>query len=164
MARPLSNRLLTPSLLDRLLDDNPGVSQEPAHARGQTLGQLKESVRRDLMNLLNTRIRFDRGPGDLTQLRQSLVDYGLEDFGSRNLTNDPEREAFCRVIERVISLNEPRLENVRVSPSGEADPVDRTFRFIIHATLRLDPKPEDVLFDSRVNPASGTVVVGGGAG
>jgi type VI secretion system protein ImpF len=162
MARPLTNRLLTPSVLDRLLDDDPGVRQEPAHARGQSLNQLKESVRRDLVNLLNTRTRFVRGPEHLTQLERSLVEYGLEDFGGRNLASEAERARFCRDIEEVIRKNEPRLEEVQVRAGGEGDPLDRTFRFTISARLRVEPTPEQVQFDSRVNPATGTVVVGGG--
>lgn len=164
MARPLSNRLLTPSLLDRLLDDDPGSRQEAPHARGQSLSQLKESVRRDLMNLLNTRPRFFQGAEHLTQLERSLVEYGLEDFGGRNLASEAERARFCRDIEEVIRKNEPRLEDVHVRAGGEGDPLDRAFRFTITARLRLDPTPEQVQFDSRVNPATSTVVVGGGGG
>jgi len=164
MARPLTNRLLTPSLLDRLLDDDPGTRQEPPHARGQSLGQLKESVRRDLVNLLNTRVRFVGGPEHLPHLQQSLVEYGLADFGARNLASEVERARFCREIEEVIRRNEPRLEDVRVTATSGDDPVDRTFRFTIHASLKIEPTPEPVLFDSRVNPATGSVSVGGGRG
>jgi type VI secretion system protein ImpF len=164
MARPLNNRGLTPSLLDRLLDDDPGTRQEPPHARSQSLSQLKQSVRRDLENLLNTRARFLQPPEHLGELRRSLVEYGLEDFGGKNLASAAERERFCRDIEAVIRQNEPRLEEIHVSSGGDGEPIDRTFRFTIHARLRLEPIPEPVVFDSRVNPATGNVKVEGGGG
>ena len=55
MARPDREPNLLPSLLDRLLDDRPGVTSEPAVSRAQSLRALKKSVARDLEALLNTR-------------------------------------------------------------------------------------------------------------
>jgi len=43
------------SLLDRLIDREPGVSQEPVQSRYATISQIRDSVIRDLENLLNTR-------------------------------------------------------------------------------------------------------------
>ena len=55
MTRAQPNQPLVPSVLDRLLDDNPGAKSEPPQSRHQVLRDLKQSVRRDLENLLNTR-------------------------------------------------------------------------------------------------------------
>ena len=163
MARQQMNRLQTPSLLDRLILANPEDPQTMTPAAGQTVSQLKESVRRDLMDLLNTRIRFTAGPEHLTELRRSLVDYGLEDFSGHNLDSDQDRQAFCQHIAEVIRQNEPRLMNVEVDSNSndEEEKLKRTFRFTIRATLRLDPMPERILFDSQVNPATATVVLQG---
>ena len=45
-------RPLVPSVLDRLLDDDPGVNREPPASRHQVLDALKKAVCRDLQNLL----------------------------------------------------------------------------------------------------------------
>jgi len=62
MAKIKAEQPLVPSVLDRLLDDDPGVSREPARNRHQVLRELKQAVRRDLENLLNTRVRCQAGP------------------------------------------------------------------------------------------------------
>ena len=57
MSRVKNDQPLMPSLLDRLLDDEPNNNQDAPQARHQVLRELKQSVRRDLENLLNTRWR-----------------------------------------------------------------------------------------------------------
>src|SRR5687767_8128335 len=71
---------IVPSMLDRLLDDEPGVSREAAKDDVKTLREIKDSVRRDLENLLNTRARCLSWPPSLEELPASLVNYGLPDF------------------------------------------------------------------------------------
>jgi len=48
MPRISPDQPLLPSVLDRLLDDDPGVSRDPPRSRHQVLRELKQSVRRDL--------------------------------------------------------------------------------------------------------------------
>jgi type VI secretion system protein ImpF len=55
MARYDNEIRITPSVLDRLIDEEPSVSTEPANTRQKSLRQLKQSVRRDLEWLLNSR-------------------------------------------------------------------------------------------------------------
>src|SRR5688500_14557195 len=98
---------LVPSVLDRLLDDAPEVSREPARSRNQLLRELKQSVRRDLENLLNTRRRCLSLPPGLKELPASLVNYGLPDFSGNPAAAN--REAFAKLVEGVIRQYEPRL-------------------------------------------------------
>jgi type VI secretion system protein ImpF len=150
---------LVPSLLDRLLDDDPGGPPPPPAAGYQLLRDLKQSVCRDLENLLNTRTRFLAWGPHLRELDQSLLAYGLPDFNSVNLASEADRLRFCRVIEGVIRDNEPRLIEVRVLPRSEGEPDDRVLRFRIEALLRVEPAPEQVAFDSLVKPTTGNVEV-----
>jgi len=53
MAEALSRDRLYPSLLDRLLDDEPGKLTEPRENRAATLSRLRENVLRDLSWLFN---------------------------------------------------------------------------------------------------------------
>ena len=53
MAEALSRDRLYPSLLDRLLDDEPGKATEPRENRSATLARLRENVLRDLSWLFN---------------------------------------------------------------------------------------------------------------
>src|SRR4051812_21448523 len=105
---------LVPSVLDRLLDDDPEVTTEPAKNRAQLLRELKLSVRRDIEALLNTRRRNLTPPPGLKELADSLLTYGIPDFSGTGPTSAKDREAFCRVLEGIIRENEPRLVSVAV--------------------------------------------------
>src|SRR5438309_2078073 len=162
MSRLRADQPLVPSVLDRLLDDEPERTQEPPRNRNQVLRDLKHAVRRDLENLLNTRTRCLSWPPALTELKQSLVNYGIPDITGASLGSSKERDEFCRVIQSVIRLNEPRFKTVRVQLLENTEPLDRTLRFRIDALLQADPAPEPVVFDSSVKPATGVFEVKGG--
>ena len=159
MAKAANNRALVLSVLDRLLDDDPDNSREAPATPAQTMRDLKRAVRRDLENLLNTRVRLLSWPANFTELNRSLVNYGLPDFTSANLASSKDRDAFCRVIQAVVVQFEPRLAHIKVSPITASEPLDRTFRFRIDAMLKTEPSPEPVVFDSNVEPATGDVKV-----
>jgi type VI secretion system protein ImpF len=152
---------LVPSVLDRLLDAEPEVSREPAKSRNQVLRELKQSVRRDLENLLNTRQRCQPPPPGLKELKQSLANYGIPDFTAANMASPKEREQFCRTLQTVLRQGEPRFKTVKVQLLSNTEPLDRTLRFRIDALLYADPAPEPVVFDSLLEPATGTVAVKG---
>jgi type VI secretion system protein ImpF len=159
MARSSNERLLLPSVLDRLLDYEPEMSREAVPTANQLLRDLKQSVRRDLENLLNTRARLQSWPAHLRELQQSLINYGLPDFTGVNLGSSKDRDDFCRIIQAVINQLEPRLIKVSVVPLTTSEPLDRTFRFRIDAMLRTEPAPEPIVFDSNVEPATGDVKI-----
>ncbi|HJZ57389.1 MAG TPA: type VI secretion system baseplate subunit TssE [Gemmataceae bacterium] len=157
-----SDQPLVPSVLDRLLDDNPEVSSEPAKNRAQLLRDMKLSVRRDLENLLNARRRNLVPPPGLSELADSLLSYGIPDFSGTGPATAKDREAFCRVIEGIIRENEPRLVRVAVELAANPEAADRTLRFRIDALLRADPAPEPVIFDSTLEPATTQFELTGG--
>jgi type VI secretion system protein ImpF len=139
---------ITPSLLDRLLDDTPSVSQEPAGNRFQNISQLKGSVARDLEAMLNTRQEtLEELPPEFTELNQALLAYGLPDFTSLNLRDRRDRNRILRVLERAISAFEPRLKNVRVVLENPREN-DRALRFRVEAVLQVKPAAEPVSFDA----------------
>jgi len=55
MARVTGESTITLSVLDRLIDREPELSQEPGLSRAQSVRILRAAVRRDLESLLNTR-------------------------------------------------------------------------------------------------------------
>jgi type VI secretion system protein ImpF len=161
-------RPLLPSLMDRLFDDDPGVSRDVIPARQQdaarqVLRQVKESLHRDLEALLNTRVRNLTWGKHLKQLNGSLLDYGLPDFTHVSLASSDERDDFCRQIEAIIRTHEPRLMSVQVVSLSDEAPIDRTFRFRILARLKMDPAPQPVQFDSVMRAATGNFRIEEGA-
>jgi type VI secretion system protein ImpF len=157
-----SDQPLVPSVLDRLLDDSPETSTEPAKNRAVLLREMKQAVRRDLENLLNTRRRNRPVPDGLADAADSLVTYGIPDFSGTGPASDDARAEFARQIEEIIRKNEPRLVRVAVELASTPEAGDRTLRFRIDALLRADPAPEPVIFDSTLEPATTQFSLRGG--
>jgi type VI secretion system protein ImpF len=162
MARVRPNQPLVPSVLDRLLDDAPDTTREAPASRHQVLREMKMAVRRDLQNLLNTRIRCLVVPAHCKELGQSLINYGIPDISGAELGTAQDREEFCKLLQIIIRQFEPRFQKVTVAPAPSGDPNDRTFRFRIDALLMAEPAPEPVVFDSELQPGTGDFEVTGG--
>jgi type VI secretion system protein ImpF len=154
---------LVASLLDRLVDEDPTVSRDPPKNQNQLLRELKQSVRRDLENLLNTRQRCLDLPEDLAELRQSLVNYGIPDFTGSGMGAAKGPQDICRLLKEVIERYEPRFKRVAVQLLDNTEALDRTLRFRIDTVLRVEPVAERVVFDSTLKPGTGGFDVREGA-
>ena len=150
---------LRPSILDRLLDDEPHIQVEADKNRHQHLRELRNSVKRDLENLLNTRYRMIEPPEEYKQLEISLLNYGLPDLATVNIADIEKKKNFTKHLEKILRDYEPRFKSVKVNYVDNKDNTDRTLRFRIDATLYADPAPEIVVFDSILDPVSRTVNV-----
>lgn len=150
---------LRPSILDRLLDDEPHIQVEADKNRHQHIRELRNSVKRDLENLMNTRYRMVAPPEELTELETSILNYGLPDLATVNIADIEKKKAFTKQLEKILRDYEPRFKSVNVNHITNKDSTDRTLRFRIDATLYADPAPEVVVFDSVLDPVSRTVNV-----
>ncbi len=159
MAHIDKNKKLRPSILDRLLDDEPHNQVELDTGREQKLVQLRNSVRRDLEILLNTRYRVVEPPEEFEQLELSLLNYGLPDLATVNVLNIKKKNEFILNLEKLLRNFEPRFKSVKVNFKQNKDKSDRTLRFSIDTTLYADPFPEVVVFDSVLEPVTRTVNV-----
>ncbi len=157
MARLNKKKNLRPSILDRLIDYDPDNRIDVDPDQHQKSKELRQSVRRDLENLLNTRIRIVEPDDEYTDLKHSLLNYGLPDLATVNLSNIDRRREFVQQLERLLLDFEPRFKTVSVSYQENPDNIERTLRFRIDATLYADPSPEVVIFDSILEPVSRTV-------
>ena len=162
MARVGTEVDLVPSILDRLLDDKPeNRQQEPPATRFQRISQLKESVARDLGALLNTRQEtLEEIPPEFTELRSSLLVYGLPDFTSLSLMNPEDSRYIKRALEQAIERFEPRLMRVRVEVENPKS-TDRGLHFHIEGLLQVRPAPEFVSFDGVIQLGTRECVIEG---
>jgi type VI secretion system protein ImpF len=151
MAERQDQRPGLPSVLDRLIDDDLASSGEKPMTLAKLGSALRDAVRRDLEDLLNSRRRPFPLPPGLEELENSSFEYGIPDFSGANLTSAERRRRYLKGIEDVIRRHEPRLTAVRVLPVEERSPQLRTLHFRIDAVLRAEPAPESVLYDSHVD-------------
>ncbi len=145
---------VTLSVLDRLIDLDPRQSQEPPKSRSTSLAELKQSVRRDLEWLLNTRCFTDAGDGRLEEAPKSVAFYGLPDFTALSAKNHNELKRATKSLETAIKIFEPRFMDLKVSLEPISS-VDRQLKFRIEARLNIEPTPEPVAFDTILQLGSG---------
>lgn len=151
MARIRTDLPVLPSLLDRLIDDDPQQSLVSVKGFSILLKEIKVNIRRDLENLLNTRIYRQNNIEDLHELDKSLVNYGLPDFSQVQYGSEEHRDRFRNLVQQVIKKFEPRLQRVRVEISPAGEEYERTLYLKISAVLMVEPNPVPLIFDSRVH-------------
>jgi len=146
------------SVLDRLIDNEPGVLHEPVQRRTYSVGQIKASVVRDLENLLNTRRNIRPLPVKYREVNSSLFVYGLQDFTSKDPRSPSVKLHLRNDVEKTIARFEHRLKNVTVHIESE-DSSDRKIRFRITGVLHIDPITEPVTFDTYFDLNRGEYVI-----
>jgi len=155
MSRTSSDATVTLSVLDRLIDREPGNSAEAPLSRAQSVRILKNAVRRDLEWLMNTRCVVQNPEESLSEVGRSLYIYGLPDFSNYSVASTSDQARLLREILTAIKLFEPRLGNVRVVPLDDAFSSLKQVRLRIDAMLLIEPAPEPISFDTFIELRSG---------
>lgn len=150
------------ALFDRLLQ---GDSIETDRNGDRAMRELRESVRRDLEILFNTRpahLSIDR---EFEELQKSLLSFGLPALQNLSLATTAQQNQFRVRLEALVRRFEPRLRDLVVEVLSSANSLDRTLRFRIHAVLQADAASEAIVFDTMIDPASsGLTIIGGQSG
>ncbi len=158
-------------LFDRLVDRQPELRREVRPLRtldrrgvrvsGRVSEQesLRESVRRELQRLFNTRcpVPAHRLAGRL----RTVLDYGIPDLTGFSPRSHEDRERLAEALRRAVEAYEPRLAEVRVTL--EPDPRDElSLAGRIQAVLVVDSVPEPVSFLTVLQLKEGEVEVHAG--
>lgn len=163
MAKAELERTAEPSVLDRLIDLDPGASTDRSVSRQESVRRVMDNVRRDIELLLNTRRIPVPVPEGLPELATSLYFYGLPDITSTGKDNPAARSRLARQLEETIAAFEPRLTDVKITIAESERAQFGELRFTVQAILGMDPTPERVTFDTLLDAGRGAVAVSGGA-
>ncbi|MGE0480573.1 MAG: type VI secretion system baseplate subunit TssE [Phycisphaerae bacterium] len=143
-------------LLDRLIGAGGGGVPTGSAAQARLW---RDAVRRDLENLLNTRLRFLSPPAELVELERSLVNYGVPDFAGASFADPRQQAELERLLEKTIRHFEPRLHRLRVQVQ-RARGEERVLRFRIDAAMQIGDQFEPAVFESRLDARTSTFYVG----
>ena len=164
MAKRELERTVQASVLDRLTDEDPQSTVDPRVSYLESLRAFKAGVQRDLEWLLNTRRTSGVDVEQLEEVRKSLYCFGMPDITSMSADSLDSRTQLLQQVEDALARFEPRLAHVQIAMTEvEGEQRRRELRFIVEATLRLDPTPEQVMFDTVLHFASGQIDVAGAA-
>lgn len=140
-------------LFDRLIEGEEG-------ARSRTLdrGGLKESVRRELERLFNTRSSLPAA--ELEARPRTVIDYGIPDFSHLSPQNPEDRARLVATLTKAVEAYEPRLRHVRIKIE-DMNWEEHSMRILMEAELVEDPVGETISFESLVPLKRGTARVYG---
>jgi type VI secretion system protein ImpF len=142
------------SVLDRLIDLDPGSRAEPPGNRLGNIRDLKEAVWRDLSTLLNSRRRTSPVAEEFKECNRSLLVFGLADFTPLSLRSPEDQQKLRRAIATAIATFEPRLSEVSVALEQRTE-LDPVLRYRVEAVLNIEPAPEPISFDTVLHADTG---------
>lgn len=120
---------------------------------------IKEKVRRDIENLLNTRAAGNgQAPDESEARKHSLHTYGLPDLSSLGFQTEKERVELEEIFAQALRAFEPRLERVKVTV-GERDAHNHTLKLAITGVLKMNQMEERVIFNTVFAPQNGVCEV-----
>lgn len=155
MARTEVDRTVRPSLLDRLTDWEPRESSDRQTTREESTRAFRAAVQREVEWLLNTRRTIVPVPPSCPEVLRSVHEYGIADTTGLSIGTADAQEQLTVDIREALRRFEPRLTNVRVVLTASSQVMAPQVRFSIEATLQMDPNPEQVVFDTVLEVASG---------
>ena len=159
MAESLSRDRLYPSLLDRLIDDEPGKATEARENRAASLQKLRENVLRDLNWLFNatqSSVELEEDP----ILVGSVINYGMPALAGRPASQYDMTE-LSRALREVILRFEPRIvaHTLKVSAERNKGDTHNVLGFRIEGQLWSQPIPLEIFMRTEIDLESGMTSV-----
>lgn len=143
------------ALLDRLVDFDPDLSEDPPVTEAESIAGLRSALRRDLEILLNTRAVPRSLPAHLPELADSVLAFGTGDFFSAELGTEAQRTAFAEDVRGRIEKFEPRLRDLSVTLVSDPIPSRRQLRLRIKARHVARPGLPPIVFETAMDPVAG---------
>lgn len=139
------------TIIDRLCEARSSTS----------LAEMRDMVRRDLEDLLNTRQGRNDVPSCFEQLSNSLAVYGLNNIDTVDISSKDELLNLLDDIKSTIRQFEPRLENIGVSITKDKDGKQERSPFVLHlridADMRIGTYISQVVFNTMIQKSGATV-------
>lgn len=149
MARTKSEILITQSLIDRLVD-----TEQWPETRAASIGMYRDSLKRDVEWLLNTRQPVIPELESYPATAASVLNFGLPDLHSFDGSAGKEQNALVVALEKCIRTFEPRISQPRVFLS-RTDMLSRSLRFHIEGQINYENMDEEIKFDTVLELISG---------
>jgi type VI secretion system protein ImpF len=143
-----AENLVTQSLLDRLCD-----TDEWPNTRQASMRLYRDSVKRDVEYLLNTRCPPIENLSLYPKAASSVVNFGLPDLSSYSDTT-MDQNALLAAMVQTIRRFEPRIQNVRVIML-RTENLTRSMRFHIEGRIQFDTSVENIEFDTVLDVTRG---------
>jgi type VI secretion system protein ImpF len=163
MVEAIAQERLQPSLLDRLIDNEPDKQVESDDRRVLTKQAIRQAVLRDLAWLLNA-TGYHPGLSDkaFPLTNSSIINYGLPAL-SGQYSSSMDKSSMEKILKQAIIRFEPRIlpKTLEVEVVLESYVMDSHNRvgLVIKGMLWAQPVPLEFLLRSRIDLEEGRFVV-----
>ncbi|KRE88313.1 type VI secretion system lysozyme [Frateuria sp. Soil773] len=158
MAELTTLERLQPSLLDRLVDDEPSRTEESREKRVISATRLRECVTRDMAWLLNcVNLAAVEDLDDYPEVARSVLNFGIPDLTGTVLAG-VDASVLQRQIREAILAYEPRLTagTLRVTVNVDPSRMDRqSLAFNIESEMWAQPIPLNLYLKTEVDLETG---------
>jgi type VI secretion system protein ImpF len=163
MTEPTATERLQPSLLDRLIDDDPKNRTDPAETRFLTKRSLRAAVLRDLAWLFNTtRLDDETWSEQYPQAFNSVLNYGLPCLSGR-FASTVDAVSLEQAIRQAIVLFEPRIAaaSLEIEPVFDRSVLDmhNQISLVIRGLLWAQPVPLEFALRTLIDLEEGGITV-----
>jgi type VI secretion system protein ImpF len=167
MGDPIRNKVsgqeqLQPSLLDRLIDDNPGKQRESHDKRVISMRRLRQCVLRDLAWLLNTtHLASTEDLKAYPAVEGSALNYGVGEL-SGQLVSSMDISEMERALRQAILDFEPRILPRSLHIRALSEPKQESHNrlvFEIEGQLWAVPAPSHLLLRTEIDLDEGDVTL-----
>jgi len=149
LARTKSEVLITQSLVDRLSD----LEQWP-ETRAASVNMYRESLKRDVEWLLNTRQPVIPELEGYPATTASVLNFGLPDIHSFDSSMGKKHQDLTAALEKCIRTFEPRISQPHVFLT-RTDTLSRSLRFHIEGQMVFENMDEEIKLDTVLELISG---------
>jgi type VI secretion system protein ImpF len=158
---------LQPSLLDRLIDNEPEKTQESRDQRVFSLTRLRDAALRDLAWLLNTtNLAAAQDLSAYPEVSSSVVNYGMPDLSGMTVAGT-DVAVLERAMRQAIVDFEPRILPPTLSVRLEVNETQMSHNamtFLIEGELWAQPVPLRLYLKTEIDLDVGDVRISGQAG
>ncbi len=162
MAELTQQERLQPSLLDRLMDEEPEITQESRSQRVLSFKQLREGVIRDLAWLLNTgNLGEVQDIEEYQEVLNSVVNYGTPSLTGLTLSNLNTGQVES-IIRQSILKYEPRInsDTLKVNVTANKDRMSvNAVEFAIEGELWAHPIPVQLYMKTDIDLETGGISI-----
>ena len=123
MTRIPTHQRLVASVFDRLIEIKDTEEAQPQNPMSLSLAELQTNVFRDLQSMLNSRRALTEGLDETSELRQSVVTYGLPDITSINPESREQQANIRQSVEDAIRMSTTRFRLARDPLKFRLEPV-----------------------------------------
>ena len=153
---------LQPSLLDRLVDENPEQLNESRNKRIMNVSKLRDCVIRDIGHLLNTHyMEGNTELEDYDEVRSSVLNYGISGLTGFSMHNIDVHSAERGIRQAIINF-EPRIlkHTLKVSMTRDTEKSsNHAIVFKIEGQIWAIPIPLMLMLKTEIDLETGSVNV-----